>query len=259
MYIVFDIGGTNMRVAAATADALGEIKKVPTPKNPEEGIATLARCAKELGFSYTAAGGDIAGRVSEEGILSDARNLRAWEGVNVVQKISDALGVPVRAYNDAIVVGLGEACVGAGKGFAHVAYITVSTGVGGALVTGDNLAQSPLLGDLTLSVGDLESQISGTAVQKKFGIHPKDLSSLEERNKLADILARGLAEVNDAWKPGVFVLGGSMIVGKNPIPLERIMATLSTLVTAAPSVKMALLGDNGGLEGGRVLAGQMSE
>ncbi len=129
-FIVFDIGGTNMRVAAATLDTLGEIRKVPTPKNPEEGIVQLAQLARELGNSFTAAGGDIAGRVSEEGVLSDARNLPVWNGVNVTRKISEALGVPAQVYNDAIVVGLGEARVGAGKGQARVAYITVSTGVG---------------------------------------------------------------------------------------------------------------------------------
>ncbi len=258
-FIVFDIGGTNMRVATATLEALGDIKKVPTPKSAEEGIAQLSQLAKELGGTFTAAGGDIAGRVSAEGVLSDARNLSAWNGVNVVESISVVLGVPVRAYNDAIVVGLGEAHVGAGKGFSQVAYVTVSTGVGGAFITEDNLAMSPLLGDLILSSGDLESQISGTAIQKKFGIHPKDLDSLEERNKLADILAHGLSELNEAWKPDVFVLGGSMIVGKNPIPLVQVTKTLSELVQTPPVIKMAALGDNGGLEGGRVLAGQTGE
>lgn len=256
-HVVFDIGGTNMRVAAASDDELGEIKKIPTPKNPEDGISQLARLARELGGSFSAAGGDIAGRVSKEGILSDARNLRAWEGVNIVEEVSKALGAPVRVYNDAIVVGLGEAKVGAGKGFSRVTYITVSTGVGGALIKEDRPADSPLLGDLNLRVGDLEAQISGTAIQKKFGIHPKDLDSLEERSKLADILARGLSEISEAWKPDVFVLGGSMIVGKNPIPLERVQESLNKMLTMypkPPALVMAQLGDNGGLEGGRVLA-----
>lgn len=246
-----------MRVATATKDALGEVKKIPTPKKLEEGTAQLAVLAKELGGSFSAAGGDIAGRVSADGVLSDARNLPAWNNVNVVQKISEELAVPVRMYNDAIVVGLGEAKVGAGKGFTRVAYITVSTGVGGALVDEENLAASPLLGDITLTVGDLESQISGTAVQKKFGIHPKDLESLEERNKLADILAAGLVEISEAWNPDIFVLGGSMIVGKNPIPLDRVKQTLTGLTASVPAITMAALGDNGGLEGGRVLARQM--
>ena len=88
-------------------------------------------------------------------------------------------------------------------------------------------------------------------MQKKFGIHPKDLDSLEERNKLADILARGLSEIYEKWKPDVFVIGGSMIVGVNPIPLERVCEKF----TAVP-VKMAELGDNGGLIGGAILTEQ---
>ena len=63
MYIVADIGGTNMRVAAASADALGDIKKVPTPKDPIEGISKFVALARECanGEDIAAVSGDVAG------------------------------------------------------------------------------------------------------------------------------------------------------------------------------------------------------
>jgi len=250
MNIVFDIGGTNMRVATAVGDVLGEIRKVPTPQDSHEGIRLLATLAKELAVSgIERAAGDISGRFDSDGALYDAKNIRLWEGVRIAHEVSVALGVPVQVANDAVVVGYGELVNGAGKGFSDIAYITVSTGVGGAFIKTGDIATSPLLCELTLKIGDLEPLISGTAVRKKFGIAPKDLESLEERNKLADILAAGLEEIAAVWKPQAFVIGGSMIVGMNPIPLERVRERFS-----AVPVKMAELGDNGGLIGGALLA-----
>ncbi len=254
MNIVFDIGGTNMRVATAQNGELGEIKKVPTPQDPAEGIAMLGQIARELsGGTIEKAIGDVPSTVEADGRMSDPPHLPAWLGVNIVEVISKELGVAAHVFNDTAVIGYGELKRGAGKGFEKIAYITVSTGVGGTFVDDDDFARREVLGvAFPILKRSLEAHISGTAVQKKFGIHPKDLDSLEERNKLADILATALVEVVEKWKPDVFVIGGSMIVGVNPIPLERVREKF----TAVP-VKMAELGDNGGLIGGAILAEEM--
>ncbi len=263
MYIVADIGGTNMRIAATSADSLGEIKKVPTPKSPVEGIAQFITLARESarGEEITAIAGCVAGSVSDEGVLSDARNLRAWEGTNIVKGLSDALGVSVHVVNDAALAGLGEAYAGAGRGTTVLAYVTVSTGVGGGLIVNGKIAAAGGVASIKINGADLEDLISGTAVTKKFGIQPKDLDSIEERNALADTLAEGLREVVLRWSPDTIVLGGSMIVGVNPIPMERVQKSLDKLLSGYPKqpiIKMAELGDNGGLWGGLALLKQKS-
>ena len=245
-----------MRVAGADGGVLGEVRKVPTPQEPKEGIAMLARIAHELGGKeLTAAIGDVPSSIDGSGRMYDAPNLPLWDGMNIVEELSRALGTPARVLNDTVVVGYGEMQKGAGRRFSRVAYITVSTGVGGALINTGDVSKSPLLTELGVLKPRLESQISGTAVSKKFGIHPKELDSLDERNKLADILAEGLAEIAAAWKPDVFVLGGSMIVGVNPIPLERVREQLRARGDVEVPVRMAELGDNGGLIGAVALLG----
>ena len=250
--MVFDIGGTSMRAAAVEGEVLGEIRKVSTPQEPKEGLATLFSIIREFDGSITAITGDFAGRV-RNGIIDQATNLPRWNGVHIEEEISNEFRVPTHVVNDAILVGFGEKNRGAGRGFSDVAYLTVSTGVGGALIRVPDLANSPLLGSEFPELKPrLESQISGTAVTKKFGVHPKELHSLDERNKLADILADGIVEISAVWKPDVFVLGGSMIVGTNPIPLERVEERLRTRGVSLP-VKMAELGDIGGLYGALAL------
>lgn len=247
-----------MRVAAAMNDVLGDIKKVPTPKDPVEGIAQFAALARECAGDekITAVTGCIAGSVNDEGVISDARNLRAWEGANIVQKLSDILGVSVHVVNDAALAGLGEAYVGAGRGATALAYITVSTGVGGGWIVGGKIVAAGGVAGIKINGADLEDLVSGTAVTKKFGIHAKDLDSLEERNTLADTLAEGLRAVTLRWPSDTIILGGSMIVGVNPIPMKRVQESLNKLLAKPPVIKMAELGDTGGLWGGLALLKQ---
>lgn len=256
MDIVVDIGGTNMRAASVVDGSLGEVRKVPTPTDPSEGVQALARLARECAGTEAVsalAGGIAADRIDATGRLSGAHNLRAWEGPDVVGTLSRLLNAPVVFVNDAAAAGLGEAAYGAGRGASSVAYITVSTGVGGGLIRDGSIAAAGSVSEIEVDGAPLESLVSGTAVRKKFGIHPKDLASLEEREKLADILARGLNIIAERWSPEVIVLGGSMITGVNPIPFERVRSTFDSLFDSAlnkPTLKMAELGDNGGLWGG---------
>lgn len=258
--IAFDIGGTSMRIALVAAEGLGEVQKAATPQDPKEAIALFASLAEKAaaGERVERVAGGIRGLVVDGVFLKD-KALPAWEGTHLVGEISHALGAPVLMLHDAAVAGLGEVHYGAAVGSAICVYITVSTGVGGGrIVEGriDRTTYNPEIGRQRIEGGELEDLVSGTAVERKFGIHPKDLESEEERNKLADILAIGLFNSTLHWSPDTFVLGGSMIVGVNPIPLARVSESLQKLLTmypAAPAVKMGTLGDSAGLHGGRAL------
>jgi len=253
-----------MRVAAATDEKLEEIGKIPTPKDPAEAMARFSELAKSVskGAAISAVAGSIRGRVVD-GIFLYDKILEAWEGLPIVDTMSRSLGAPVSIVHDTAAIGVGEVFEGAGRGSKICAYVTVSTGVGGdRIIDGkvDITTYNPEMGRQKVNGIDLEDQISGTAIQKKFGIHPKDLESVDERNKLADILAEGLYNSALHWVPDTFVVGGSMIIGQNPIPLERTAAKLREMLVmypTAPAVKKAELGDDGGLRGARYLAMDM--
>jgi glucokinase len=264
-YIVFDIGGTNMRVARATDDALEEVSKVPTPQDPVEGMERLVALVKSVsgGASISAIAGCMPGEL-EGNSIKDMPNIPRWVGLRPSDVLSNAFGAPVSIVNDAGCVGLGEYRFGAGAGSSIMVYVTVSTGVGGARITDGTIDRSAIgyhPGKQILNGETLENQVSGKAVQKKFGIHPKDLDSVEERDKLADILSVGLFNSCVHWSPDTIVVGGSMIVGINPIPLERVRADLTRRIepfARMPRLVMATLKDDGGLQGARHLAMQMS-
>lgn len=264
MNIVFDIGGTNMRVAAVHGDALGEIKKIPTPQDPKEAITRFAALARELagGEPITAVGGSIRGTIVD-GVFQRDKRLPKWEGTRLADEIFDKLGAPVHIGHDTAVIGLGEVHKGAGRGSEICAYVTVSTGVGGDKIEHGKIDVStfnPEIGRALVEGVELENLVSGEAVERKFGIPPRELESIDERNKLADILAEGLYNTVVHWSPDTIVLGGSMITGVNPIPIDRVRESLykrlEGVYPTSPKIIMAELGDNGGLYGGMILASQ---
>lgn len=264
MNIICDIGGTNMRVAAAIDGRISRVHKVPTPPSPREGVGTFRALAQEIaqGEPISRVVGCIAGNVDNIGIISDARNLRGWEGTNIVAEFSSTLGASVHIVNDAALVGLGEACSGAGKGVKRLAYVTVSTGVGGALITDGAITASGGIAAVQVRGSDLENLVSGTAVRRRFGVDPRELTSSEVHTVLADELAEGLREVVLRWSPDSIVLGGSMIVGINPIPIARTHETLQRLLdgtgVACPALRRAELEDMGGLHGAIALLTQLN-
>ena len=265
MFVVFDIGGTKMRVAKVDGTELADIRIEPTPKDPQEGIAQLISLIQSVskGEALLGVAGCIAGRIDSEGKVYGARNLVAWQGATIVKEVASVLRVPVFIANDAEFAGLGESSMGGGKGSSVLVYVTVSTGVGGALIRNGSIdfsANDLEVGRIPVEGGDLEGTVSGTAVRNRFGIEPKDFESLEERKKLADILASGLQQVVSKWSPDTIVLGGSMIVGTNAIPLDEVEVALRfgkhDTSVSLPQIKKAELGDLGGLYGALVYLNQ---
>lgn len=262
MLIAFDIGGTKMRVASIKSNEIGEVHVVNTPHDPKSGLGEIVRFARLAAGrkKIRAAVGCIAGKIDAEGKLSNARNLLDWEGTNIAEILRRELQVPVHIYNDCELIGVGEAGEGAGVGSNVLAYITISTGVGGArIVDGviDGKASDFVVGKIAVGDADLENMISGTAVKKRFGVEPRALSSQEIRDSLAAILGHALYEVVEKWQPDTIVLGGSMMVGKeNTIPLGGVANELRASIESAhmPKLRLATLGDVGGLHGARIVA-----
>jgi predicted NBD/HSP70 family sugar kinase len=274
MYLLFDIGGTNTRIAL-TADlkTIHAVERFETPLGYADGIRALGQAAKRLaaGASIRAAAGGIRGPLNHEktGIVSESK-LTDWIGRSVVHDLSASLGVPVILENDTAIVGLGEVTFGAGQGCEIVAYHTVSTGVGGArfvhgrldiVSSGFEPGHQVLDIDRTVlgrkEAPTLENLVSGTALEKRRGVKPYAIAQDDHIwDELARYLAYGLKNTVLYWSPDRIVLGGSMITGDPKIPLDRIVFHTKNLLEGlvpCPSIVTASLKDDGGLYGAMAL------
>jgi glucokinase len=80
----------------------------------------------------------------EQGVLLDPPNLPGWHDLPVRDLLTDAFSVPVFIENDANAAALAEWHFGAARGYEHVVYLTMSTGVGGGLILGGRLHRGVL-------------------------------------------------------------------------------------------------------------------
>ena len=275
-YVLFDIGGTNTRVAVS--EDLKSFKqpiKFKTPPKFSDGIDKICNTIHEL--CPTGIRG-VAGGV--RGVLTEGRDaiahdeiLTGWIEEPLLETLEERLGTTVHLENDTAVVGLGEYHFGAGKQAEIMVYHTVSTGVGGVKIeSGEideyNVGFEPgrqildidrtILGEDELPT--LQNLVSGTALEKRTGEKPYDIPQSDAVwDQLALYLAHGLRNTIMYWSPDMIVLGGSMIVGDPRILLDDITRHTREVLedeVPCPIIKDAELGDEGGLYGAMSLLSQ---
>ncbi len=259
--IVFDIGGTNLRVARAEGAKLADITIIPSPEQASDGFDALCAAIDALRSSKdTPVVGGIAGLVSPDGTVGYSPNLLAWCGFPVGAKLRARLPSPVFVGNDADMAGLGEARLGAGKDARIVAYVGVGTGVGGTLVVDGFVAPhiqgfEPGHQIIEASTGEtLEARIGGRMLSRKQGAPPSEIPRAVWDQASGDFAA-GLWNVIVHWSPEVIVLGGSLMNEDNGFRVADVRAALercARLKLPLPELRRAALGNASGLYGAAV-------
>lgn len=263
-FLVIDVGGTKTRIAASRdLEKLEETTILDTPQDYTKALDVFMAAAQHACGKMRPAGvavGLPALLSPDRSTIVDATNLKAWEGKPVAEDLKGRFGIPVCIENDTAMVGLGEAMYGAGRGASNLMYLTISTGVNAAHIVDGRISHENhgvSTGRQYVSMGDellpWETLISGTAIHKKYGKHPKDLGKENPLwEKLARITAFGVHNTILHWMPERVVLGGSMF-NEVGIPVERVRYHLEQIRTGYPHVSDVVhssLGSFGGLWGG---------
>lgn len=269
MYIVFDIGGTKTRIASSQdLHSFSEPRIFPTVKNFTDGLRIFSQIIRELtnGEKIESCAGGIAGLVEKNtGKIFQTPNLPDWSGQELGKILGEDLVAPIFIENDTAMAGLGEAWSGAGQDKNIVAYLTISTGVGGTRIVDRQIDQSVIgfePGHQIIDIGSvkngsndhsghLDDLISGQAFQNRFGRPAYEVTDEKIWQATARLLAIGLYNTILHWSPTVIVLGGSMM--KTPgIKIEAVTKELGRLphiFPTLPEIKKATLGDLSGLYG----------
>jgi glucokinase len=197
-----------------------------------------------------------------------------WKDFRLSRFIEAELGVPVVMDNDANAGALGEAVYGAGKGSDPLLYMTLSTGIGGGIVTGGAIYRGAdswagEIGHLTVrpdgpkclcgACGCLERMCAGIWMEPDHGKSAKELMQEPEfvRRYVVD-LALGLKAGIMLLNPACIVIGGGISKAGDAlfVPLR---AELRRQITAWSQARIdvvpASLGDDSVLYGALALAG----
>ncbi|NOK60423.1 MAG: hypothetical protein GFH27_549281n183 [Chloroflexi bacterium AL-W] len=241
-----DIGGT--KTAAALVDLHGNVTNYQYTATPAlDGPDAVLAAAISLGqrvlatTSNTTAlpiavGIGTAGQVDcDHGIITCATDaLPDWQGTTIRQAMQNAFDLPAVVDNDVNTMAFGEMHHGAGRAFHDVLYVSVGTGIGGALVYNKQVQHGATwtageLGNLVIRydiahqandarAGCLEAFTSGPAMVQ----HYARLAQVQEPPDLQAVVAHAYAGDDHARQTiteGGYTLGmviGSLLCVLNP-------------------------------------------
>ena len=269
--LAVDLGGSKILACLMEDRRIVDERSAKTPRGAGVGawLDEVAELAAPWQGRYRHAG------VATTGLVRDGR----WQSLNPATlpipagfpldaELGRRLGMAVTTCNDAQAAAWGEHVAGAGQGVADMVFVTISTGIGGGVVSGGRLLQGR--GGMTGSVGQLrlasgeriEDSASGTgiAASARAAGHAVDaktvfvaadtgaawaLAILERVEGLTALLFRDLQSLYD---PSRIVVGGG--VGLAPGHLERIRTRLAGLPDVIrPELVAASLGAYAGIVG----------
>lgn len=228
--IAVDIGGTHIRVAAYEQDSTTPVahhrtKSLAQTPGVYERLAEAIQTIWQEG-QISAIGIASPGPLDPHaGVILDTPNIPEWDNFPLAAKLSEQFGVPVHLDNDANMAGLGEWQYGAGKGHNDLVYLTISTGIGGGVISSGRLLQGfhgmgAELGHMLIDPngplcgcgqrGHIESYSSGPSIVRYINEQLKagHESSLQKHSDLNAALAAKAALEGDALANSAFNRAG---------------------------------------------------
>ena len=217
---------------------------------------------------------------AKRGIALATPTIRGFTGFPLRQAVKDAVGLEVTIENDGPCAALGEWTCGAGRGTSDFVYVTISTGIGGGIVSGGRLLRGRLglaghIGHIPIKPaggaicfcgqpGCWEAEASGSALQRKArsvgfsslenaidGASRDEASAVAFAEAAADDIALGLVAVIHVLSPQRVVIGGGVANAFDvlaPLIKSRVDARLM-LPFRGVEIERSMLGDDAGLIG----------
>ena len=151
VFLGIDIGGTKRVVVVGdhTGNPLIHIRRpmensgdwrVDLDQLIDDGRTLLADWEERTGEVLEGVGASVPGPADAvRGILLNPPNLPSWHNAPIGPVLREAFGVEVRIDNDANAAALAEHAYGAGRGVKDMVYLTMSTGVGGGVISDGRL------------------------------------------------------------------------------------------------------------------------
>lgn len=190
--IALDIGGTNTRCALVEPDTYQFIKDKINPTVVGNLDMFLSSVAKVIDETVTpkemenvaAISAGVPGRVRWDGYIYALPNIHI-EAIPLAAYLSKRYNKPVFVRNDAEVAALAEANRGPFAKLHSLYFVTISTGIGGALTIDGKLVNSSYEVGHTMAkyhgeIHELEHMASGTGIRKLCEMNRLSVSSSKE-------------------------------------------------------------------------------
>lgn len=222
--IAIDIGGTKVRIGCINGyGKISQFIDFPTPasetamiKQTISTIQTLTGPAEPLAIGIAAP----AKVDRKHGTIGPCTHIPTWKKLPIVAKLHQEFNTPIILENDATLGGVCEAMIGSGQKYRYILYVTISTGIGSALILDGKPLPGPynpqggqmILVDHVRNplYGSFEYLASGKAIVREYGKIAADIRSKKAWHEITRPLAQGLHNLIVATNPEIVVLGGGV-------------------------------------------------
>lgn len=165
-----DVGGTRTKWVRCTPEyAVVDQGELPTPRTGAVEVLARLIADTEVAAGIAQSGADVAVGIAVPGRLSDDRrrvellpNLPDWPE-HLADELEGRTGVDIRLVNDARAFALAELTLGAARGERDAVFVTMGTGIGGALALNGRIVRGR--GDAVGELGHMLCQPVGSVGQ----------------------------------------------------------------------------------------------
>lgn len=146
LIVAVDIGGTHIRVAVYEPNSIVPLNHHRTRSNATE-AGVFNRLVRAIEAVWPKEKVDAIGIASPgpldpyTGTILATPNIPEWQNFPLAAKLCKHFDVPVHLDNDANMAGLAEWQYGAGQRHQDLVYLTISTGIGGGVISSGHLLQ----------------------------------------------------------------------------------------------------------------------
>lgn len=278
-YMVFDIGGTDIKFGVITSESLFLYKSSIPTKAKDGGLAIIEqvktiyhKLEKEFplsGVAISSAG--VVNPYTTE-VLDATGNINDFIGINIRKEINKSIHCPVSVENDVNCMALCEKNLGVGKNVDNFIAMTIGTGIGGSIIMNSSVfhgnGYSAAEWGRMLIKNKMYEEIASTGalVKKVTKKIPKIADGIEvfkaydQKNPIViplvnnffDNLTDGLANIIFALNPELIVIGGG-ITARGEKFLSELKAHLEPKLTpyinSKTTIKLAFHKNDAGMLG----------
>jgi len=257
LYIGLDLGGTNLKYAVGDEKGNIIIKKIrpslaqESQKKVFENIfSAITELKQEAAAEIKGIGFGTPGSVhfKKGQLIASTPNIRDWTDAPIKKTIEEKFNIPVWVDNDANIMTLAEARIGAAKGYSSVVCLTIGTGIGGGIIIDNQLYRGANFAAAEVghtivekdgkpcncgNLGCLEAYTSAPAMIKRYRQKLKRIGLMyneeqlttefifqkakfaedfakEAINETCEYLGTGIASVVNVINPQIVVIGGGV-------------------------------------------------
>lgn len=242
MVLAIDIGGTYIRIADVSGKKVRNRTVIKTPSKKTKILESLVSQIKRYGTRHLVC-------ISVAGFVKDGKVVLSpnvdLNDVDLKKYLEGALNVRVYVQNDAKCAAIAENYYGLGTKYKDFVYLTIGTGIGGAIMIDNALYEGHSFagefGHMIVTDEEFEKSSSGKAFTKMINHKTKrGAYKIIQKN-----LSTGILNIIYALDPEAIIIGGGY--GSDEVDVQALRKEVlkkDLLKRKIDIKKSALLGDD---------------